>query len=239
MADTQFIKRVIEPFMRKWLELRFQGQLFQERPVPLPDGEFRFDAVSEDGSIVGLFMCNRPRTSSGNENSGAVKKALNDIHYLKLLTGQRVRLAVFTDDGFRDLVLRRSRRIGSDGIELLHCKLPKDLEQALCENLDACRQEQRSRSDGPRQQPALKVRSNEVLPIELVPTDANEFRSAVIKSGMAKIAIYYGDGRTKTLEWRIGRLSPSSSIIGNLRSRPQFRQGEWQRCGIVRIVVFL
>jgi hypothetical protein len=91
-------------------------------------------------------MCNRPRTASGNENTGAVKKAITDLHFLKLLSEPRTRLVVFTDDGFRDLIARRGQRIGLDGIELLHCQLPNNLEQTLWEILDACRAEQRSRS---------------------------------------------------------------------------------------------
>lgn len=146
MADTTFIKRVIEPHMRQWLGSLFPGQVFEERSVPLPDGSFRCDAVSRDGSIVALFKCSRPRTATGNENYGGVRNALHDVHCLRSLTASR-RLVVCTDDGFRQLVMKRSKRFGIDGIEFLHCQLPEDLQGQLNDNLDSSRREQRNRND--------------------------------------------------------------------------------------------
>ncbi len=57
--------------------------------VPLPRGSFSCDAVSEDLAIMAVFLSNRPRTATGRENSGGVKKALADVHCLKLLTATK------------------------------------------------------------------------------------------------------------------------------------------------------
>ncbi|MBI3521814.1 MAG: hypothetical protein HY071_01785 [Chloroflexi bacterium] len=146
MADTTFIKRVIEPHLRRRLESRFPGRVFQERSVPLSKGSFKCDAVSDDGSIVAFFLCNRPKTATGHENSGGIKKALDDVHVLKLLPAS-TRLLVCTDDDFRQLVMKRSKRFGTDGIEFLHYPLPADLQSQLNDNLDASRREQRNRND--------------------------------------------------------------------------------------------
>ena len=56
MANTHFMKTHIEPVMRAWLATR-HGVSFREREMPLRwggegDGTFRFDAVSEDGTIL-------------------------------------------------------------------------------------------------------------------------------------------------------------------------------------------
>lgn len=146
MADTTFIKRVIEPHMRNWLGSRFSPHSFQERAVALPHGSFKCDAVSEDASIVALLPTNRPKTATDRENSGGVKKALTDVHCLKLLTALR-RLVVCTDDGFRQLVMKRSSRFGVEGVEFLHCPLPSDLQVQLNACLDASGSEQRNRND--------------------------------------------------------------------------------------------
>lgn len=235
MADTQFIKREVEPFLRIWLAAQYGGQRFEERPVR----RFRFDAVSEDGSVVAQFLCNRPKTASGNENSGAVKKALNDIRTLQFLPINRTRLAIFTDPGFLELVKRRSQRFDPDGIDFIHCPLPEDLQARLCANLDACREEQRSRIRAVSRIPETVARAvaQDVLPIKLVPPNEANFKEAVRRSGLARISISYKGGRTTTQIWKITRLTRSSSIIGNLRSRKEFRQGEWQRRGMCGVVV--
>jgi hypothetical protein len=108
-------------------------------------GSFKFDAVSDDDSIVAVFLSNRARTSTGNENTGGVRKALNDIGYLKVAAAAR-RLVVFTHSSFGDLIKARSKRLGIEGIEFLHCVLPQDLQEQLDNVLDACSAEQRSRA---------------------------------------------------------------------------------------------
>lgn len=240
MADTQFIKNEIEPYMCEWLRTHYPNSRFKERLVHLVDGSFKFDAVSEDESVVALFMCNRPRTSSGNENSGAVKKALNDIHYLQLLPRPKTvrRLVVFTDAGFRDLILRRSKRLGTNGIDFHYCQLPSGLQKRLNEILDACRREQRSKTIlGIETRSGISPTNRAELPIKLFPPNLKEFRETVLRSGSATIKVYFIDGRSENMTWKISRLSPTSNIIGNLRSRPKFRSREWQRYGIVRIEV--
>jgi hypothetical protein len=87
--------------------------------------------------------------------------------------------------------------------------------------------------------PALKHSRNAVgvLPIELVPADPSDFKDALLRSRKATIEIIYSNGSTEQMDWDAERFSPSSNVIGNLRSRPEFRQGEWQKRGILRICV--
>lgn len=146
MADTNFIKRVIEPHLRRELETRFPGHRFEERAVALPGGVFKCDAVSEDGTIVACFLSNRAKTGTGNENTGGVRKALDDVHLLKAVSAQR-RLLICTDAPFRDLVVRRSRRVDPSAIEFVHLALPPNLQRELDQTLDASRREQRSSND--------------------------------------------------------------------------------------------
>jgi hypothetical protein len=75
------------------------------------------------------------------------------------------------------------------------------------------------------------------LPIYLVPSDAVIFKQQLLQSRVAEIVTTYSDGRVETKIWRAANFSASSNVIGNLRSRPKYRAGNWQAQGIVKISV--
>jgi hypothetical protein len=145
MADTKEIKTRIEPYVREWLSVRFSGHKFNESPVSLITGGIhKFDIVSNDGLIVGDILCNRAKTRTGRENTGAVRKAQNDIQLLKLLPAKVKRLMVFTDNEFCGLIHRRASRLGIESIETVVCTLPSDLQKRLIEILDKASYEQKA-----------------------------------------------------------------------------------------------
>ena len=76
-----------------------------------------------------------------------------------------------------------------------------------------------------------------VLPIILDPSPPKVFKDALMRTKQARIVVTYQDGSEEVRPWSADRISPSSNIIGNLRSRPEFRAGAWQRNGIVRVRV--
>ena len=147
MADTTFIKNVIEPHVRMWLSGTRKRRTFSQQRLVLITGQrFEFDAVSSRGAIAACIVSNRARTRTDNENNAAVKKVMTDIHYLQLLgRSVRERLVVFTDHNLLELMRRRARRIGLEGIEFVLCPLPKGLSEELSKVLDKCSLEQRSR----------------------------------------------------------------------------------------------
>ncbi len=145
MADTTKIKTVIEPNICNWLSTQFPGHVFKEEPVLLTTGSsYRFDAVAEDGSIVGAILCNRPKTRTGRENTGAVRKARDDINYLKLLPANVKKLMIFTDAGYCELVCRRAARLGTESIDMMVCTLAPNLAKLLRDILDEASNEQRA-----------------------------------------------------------------------------------------------
>lgn len=156
MADTGLIKKLLEPYLRRWLSKRYRGRTFAEQKVQLITGGFhRFDAVSADGTIVADFLSSRPSTGTGNENTGAVRKAKNDLQFLSLLPGSvKTRLFVFTDRGFLELMRKRAERVSAGHVEFLYCELPKPLRTTIEKVLDACRREQRMGRHPRRQKPA-------------------------------------------------------------------------------------
>jgi len=76
-----------------------------------------------------------------------------------------------------------------------------------------------------------------VLPIAIDPSDPDQFRDAFIANGRAIMSIHFDDGRIEEEQWLCQRFSPSSNVIGNLRSKPKFRSNVWQRLGITKVIV--
>lgn len=76
-----------------------------------------------------------------------------------------------------------------------------------------------------------------VLTITLEPSSPEAFKDELLRTKQAWIVETYLDGSEKVRLWNAERISRSSNIIGNLRSRPEFRVGTWQRNGLVSVLV--
>ena len=75
------------------------------------------------------------------------------------------------------------------------------------------------------------------LPITLDPQDSSDFLDALLRTKEAWLEVSYSDGRKEVRRWDASRMSTSSNVIGNLRSRPEFRSGTWQNNGIASLRV--
>ena len=76
------------------------------------------------------------------------------------------------------------------------------------------------------------------LPITLDPPNSADFKVALLRTKRAWIEESYNDGRKeKVRPWIAQAMGPSSNVLGNLRSRPNYRQGAWQRAGIASLHV--
>ena len=75
------------------------------------------------------------------------------------------------------------------------------------------------------------------LSIELVPPDPLAFKMELLRTRKAQIIISYENGKEEVRVWNAPNFSPTSNLLGNLRSRPEFRQGEWQARGIAKVTV--
>lgn len=74
-----------------------------------------------------------------------------------------------------------------------------------------------------------------LLPICLDPSDPGEFKTQLLISRLAEIKTIYSDGRVESKKWNANRFKQSSNVLGNLRSRPEYRAGKWQADHIVRV----
>ena len=83
----------------------------------------------------------------------------------------------------------------------------------------------------------LSTNSWAQLPISFVPSDPVTFKADLLRKRKAQIKIRYVNGQEQIKTWNVSRFSASSNLVGNLRSRPEFRYGKWQQLGIVSVVV--
>ena len=79
--------------------------------------------------------------------------------------------------------------------------------------------------------------SNGILPIELNPTSESEFKRRLLNTKTAYITTFYKNGTSKQKVWNAHRFRETSGVLGNLRSRPEFRNGKWQELGIEKVYV--
>ena len=75
------------------------------------------------------------------------------------------------------------------------------------------------------------------LPITLDPPGTADFKEALMRTKRAWFVESYSDGSKEVLPWNAQNMGPSSNVLGNLRSRPRYRQGAWQKAGLVRLHV--
>ncbi len=78
--------------------------------------------------------------------------------------------------------------------------------------------------------------SGDTLSIVLIPESSSDFKVLLLQKKRANIITYYADGRVEKRIWDASNMSESSGVLNNLRSRPEFRNGEWQKNGIVKVV---
>ncbi len=83
----------------------------------------------------------------------------------------------------------------------------------------------------------LHAGNRDTLPIELEPSSRNAFLKELLRTKWAWIVEVYRDGRLEERPWNASKMSESSNVLGNLRSRPRYRAGSWQQLGIISLRV--
>lgn len=79
--------------------------------------------------------------------------------------------------------------------------------------------------------------SNGILPIGLNPSSESDFKRRLLLTKTAYITTFYNNGTSKQKVWNAQRFRETSGVLGNLRSRPEFRNGKWQKLGIEKVLV--
>jgi len=80
-------------------------------------------------------------------------------------------------------------------------------------------------------------KDSQTLEIELLPNDQEKFKKLLLQYEKATVKIIYFDDKIESKIWNANRFKLTSNVIGNLRSRREFRQGNWQKLGIKKVQV--
>ena len=75
------------------------------------------------------------------------------------------------------------------------------------------------------------------LPITMEPPDSHDFKTALLTAKKAWLQVSYTDGRKEVRPWDAQKIKPSSNVLGNLRSKREFRAANWQKNGIASLRV--
>ena len=79
--------------------------------------------------------------------------------------------------------------------------------------------------------------TNTILPIELIPNNNEVFLETLLKTKTATITTFYKNGKQGDKIWDASKMTAESNVLGNLRSRAEFRKPNWQKANIVKVVV--
>ena len=129
MADTSAQKRAELWIVRHFMPQRFDGLAFEEQRVPLVwGGQFAFDAVSADRSIVGLVSTSAAKTSGSKQATAKIQKLKCDTFYLTNVAVPCRKLLVFSEQSMLEHFQKdvRAGRFPKD-IELIHAELPPEI----------------------------------------------------------------------------------------------------------------
>jgi len=135
MAKTTELREV-ERFVRKELERDYPGHTFTEKALPLGkrrDGTYavhKFDAVSEDNSIVASIKSHSWLTSGGRSPAGKIGQIYESLYFLSLVDA-KTKLLVLTDRVTYEGFLVKSDGKISEDVEIKLYPLPPELQELV------------------------------------------------------------------------------------------------------------
>ena len=125
MANTTYLRREVEAFVRARLGDEFQ-QPFTADFLPLrPGGRHEFDAVSSDRSVVASVKSASGLTSGGRVPSAKIKDCVAELYYLSLIEAP-VRRLILTTPAFFEIFVKRTQGAVAEGIESCACRCPRN-----------------------------------------------------------------------------------------------------------------
>ena len=168
-----------------------------------------------------------PTTKKTNRRKGS-------RHYEEFLKGEperRKRLERFIEcSGYR----RKAEMFGDlSG----YCEAQYEMITKLCEVNRGYLQSLVGREASLPEEPPATA-GGAILPIEFDPAEPNgAFKDALLSRRLASITTFFADGESERRFWNASKIKPESDIVKNIRSRPEYRSGEWQRRRITRVRV--
>ena len=146
VVKTIELKTKVEPFIRRELEKTYTRHTFTEKALPLRrkrDGIYavhKFDAVSEDNTIVASIKSHSWQTSGGNLPSGKIGQIYQSLYFLSLVDA-KTKLLILTNREAYEGFLRVSDGKIAEDIEIKLCALPLELQLLVNKVLQKASQE--------------------------------------------------------------------------------------------------
>lgn len=131
MASSHIQKKCEAWIVTSWLPNKY-GRPFAARQLKMQGrGHFEFDAVSEDGAIVGNVSTATSTTYRGSVASGKKSKVRADCLMLSLVQA-RTKLLILTEPCMAEFCTREQQqgRLPLD-IQIIHVELPSNLKAEL------------------------------------------------------------------------------------------------------------
>ena len=225
LSDEQWLKTL------EW----FDGRCAYTDQLLAPESTDRDHAIPMNREHCGLHLYGNvlPATKDANQQKGSK-------HYREFVQdGERLERieALFEESGYWDRIAdlgdvqryceaQYQTIVALCGVNKVYLKtlLPQDVEEEETE-LPAHAPEPTS--------PGLR----QTLPIELDPVSTEAFKTALLRKKRAWIVEFHRNGQRIVRPWDAFKMSATSNVLNNLRSRPRYRSGNWQQHGIERIRV--
>jgi hypothetical protein len=132
MAKTTELREV-ELFIRKELAKDYPGHTFTEKALPLRKKRdhtyavHRFDAVSEDNTIVASIKSHSWLTSGGKSPAGKIGQIYQSLYLLSLIDA-KTKLLILTDrEAYEGFLIVSDGKVAED-IRIKLCQLSPELE---------------------------------------------------------------------------------------------------------------
>lgn len=140
MANTNILKDV-EQHVRRWCFKKYDIKFHDhEKEIRLlSGGVHRFDVMAKDGSIVAGIKTSALR-DNGTVGAGVIKSTYTELYFLSLVNAAK-KLMILTDEGYCKHFRRISKGKVADGIEIIHCPLPRMLRGSVATVHKNCRKE--------------------------------------------------------------------------------------------------
>ncbi|AEH01982.1 PD-(D/E)XK nuclease family protein [Lacinutrix sp. 5H-3-7-4] len=81
------------------------------------------------------------------------------------------------------------------------------------------------------------MKENLTIPVELVPSNADDFKTAFLKKGVATERYHYDDGRIEEKLWKVTKFNEDSNLMRNIYSKNISRKGKWIDLGITKLEI--
>lgn len=130
MADTTYIKRIVEPYVRVELGREFGINFSSQHLTLTTGGTHEFDAVSDNQKIVASIKSAGGKTARGKRPSGKISDSEAELYYLTLVQSD-TKLMVFTTPEFYDIMVKRLDGRLASGISLKLIELPVEMQKQI------------------------------------------------------------------------------------------------------------